>query len=336
MTAFALFRRLSLGLVATLFALAATVLAAHANEMSGAPARAAGLRIVGPKETLERYGEWRGSKLWLVLPGGLEFELVTSVDDPAIANRGDGQFHTYDPDEVQRAFDAVTYPRAGIGVDVLVLPYPRRAGLESAAAPGLILLSPGTRPLSAEHQHAEAVHELGHVVQYQRLPDSDAAGWQRYRELRGIEDASTFSSSAPHSDRPHEIFAEDFRALFGGALANYSGTIENPDLAPPSQVAGLTAFLRGLSGDAAMPATLAAWPNPARGAVAFARAGEAVAVDLYDVSGRRLATLAPTGGAGAANWSWNGRDESGRRVTGVVFARPRDGRGAALRLTLLP
>ncbi len=336
MTTFALVRRVSIGILATLFALAATVLASQANELSGAPTRAGSLRILGPEQALKQYGEWRGDRLWLVLPGGLEFELVTSIDDPAIANRGDGKFHPFDVDEVQRAFDAVSYPLSGVGAEVLVLPYPRRAGFESAAAPGLILLSPGTRALSVQQQHAEAVHELGHVVQYQRLPDSDHEGWQRYRTLRGIEDAGLYSPSAPHADRPHEIFAEDFRALFGGAIANYSGSIENPELAMPSQVPGLAEFLRGLSGGPMVAASLAAWPNPARGAVAFARAGDAVAVDLYDVTGRRLATLAPVGADGSASWSWNGRDERGQRVTGIVFARPRDGRGPAVRLTLLP
>ena len=64
-----------------------------------------------------------------------------------------------------------------------------------------------------------------------RIPD-DADGWTRYRALRGIGGASVCNASAPHADRPHEIFAEDFRP-FGGDLANYSGTIENRGSHPP-------------------------------------------------------------------------------------------------------
>jgi hypothetical protein len=335
MSHFALVRRLALGLASTLLALATTALAARAGELSGSGSRHPGLRIVGPEEALKRFGEWRADRLWLVLPNGLEFELVTSVDDPVIANRGDGAFHPYDAAEVRRAFDDVNYPLGGIGADVLLLPFPRRAGLESAAAPGLILLSPGTRPIPAEHQHAEAVHELGHVVQYARLPDHDVTGWERYRALRGIEDCDVYSSVSVHADRPHEIFAEDFRALFGGALANYTGTIENPELSPPSSVPGLESFLRELA--AAVPASaLAAWPNPSRGHVSFARWQESGPVDVFDVSGRRLATLAPEGGADGVRWIWNGRDGQGRAVVGVVFARPRSGRGETVRVTMLP
>ena len=49
-------------------------------------------------------------------------------------------------------------------------------------------------------------------------------------------------------NRPHEIFAEDFRALFGGPTANYSGTIENPGLVHPGAVPGLAAFFLNLTG----------------------------------------------------------------------------------------
>lgn len=329
-------RRLALGIVATLLALATTALAARASELSGRSGNAAGLRIVGPERVLSESCEWRGGVPWLVLPGGLEYELVATVDDPAITNRGDGRFHPFDPAEVARAFTDVRYPLGGVHADVILLPYPRRSGLESAAAPGLILLSPGTRAIPAEQQHAEAVHELGHVVQYQRLPDTDVAGWAHYRAIRGIEDASIFSAHAPHADRPHEIFAEDFRALFGGALANYSGSIENAELDPPTMVAGLERFLLELADAAPIAHTLGAWPNPARGSVAFARPGAAVPLDVFDVAGRRVATLAPWASGTHVEWRWDGRDTDGRAVVGVVFARPRDATGAVVRLTRLP
>ena len=120
--------------------------------------------------------------------------------------------------------------------------------------------------MTREHQHAEFVHELGHVVQYALMPDPDQERWSRYRLLRGIEDAETFSSTSPHADRPHEIFAEDFRALFGGATANYSGSIENASLESPQRVAGLESFMRELVGPA-LVSTLQSYPNPSRRAV---------------------------------------------------------------------
>ena len=274
--------------------------------------------------------------LWLVLPGGRTFELVTSTADSSITNQGDGSFHAFDAGEVSSALAAVSYPLDGVAADVFILPYPCRSGLTSVAGAGLILLSPGVYPLPREQQHAEFVHELGHLVQYLHLPDQDATSWDRYRTLRGITDVNVYSDNAPHADRPHEIFAEDFRALFGGSLANSTGTIENASLTPPAQVAGLAGFMLELSGPP-LTVTLGARPNPARGPVLFSRKGSAtVALDLFDLAGRRLATVAPEAFADGARWSWDGRDESGRRVMpGVVFARARDG-SASARVTLLP
>ena len=127
---------------------------------------------------------------------------------------------------MRAALAAVRFPLGAVSAEVFLLPYPRRTQLESAAGPGLILLAPGVRALSRAHQHAEFVHELGHVVQYALMPDGDAR-WSDYLELRAIDDASRFSATGSHAYRPHEIFAEDFRALFGDADATYSGTIEN-------------------------------------------------------------------------------------------------------------
>ena len=312
---------------------------ARANELatSGVPTSS---RIVihDAQETLR---DWcrldAGGALWLVLPGGMSFELVTSTADPAITNHGDGSFHVFDADEVRAALAAVRYPLDGVAADVFILPYPRRAGLTSAAGPGLILLSPGVYPLPREQQHSEFAHELGHVVHYACLPDPDVAAWDRYRALRGISDFATYSAqSLAHADRPHEIFAEDFRALFGGALANSTGSIENASLTPAGQVKGLADFMLSLSG-VPLTVTLGARPNPSRGPVVFSRKGSAaVALDLFDLAGRRLATVAPEAGAGWQRWSWDGRDESGRRAgPGVVFARVRDG-SASARVTLLP
>jgi hypothetical protein len=274
--------------------------------------------------------------LWLVLPGGMTFELVTSTADPAISNAGDGSFHVVDADEVRGALAAVSYPLDGVAAEIFILPYPRRAGLTSAAGPGLILLSPGVYPVPREQQHAEFIHELGHVVQYLRLPDEDATSWSEYRTLRGITDVSVYSNAAAHADRPHEIFAEDFRSLFGGPLANSTGNIENESLTPPTQIAGLADFMLSLSGSP-LTVTLGARPNPSRGPVFFSRKGAAkVALDLFDLAGRRLATVAPESFSDGVRWIWDGRDESGRRAApGVVFARARDG-SASARVTQLP
>lgn len=333
----ALLRRTVLGLLGTALGATFLVFAAHGSELPAA-GDASGITFHDADQTLRDHCVVEDGRLWLVLPGGGRFELVTSTTDEAIANPGDGSFHPFEEAQVRAALAALSYPIGNLGADVFLLPYPRRAGLESAAGPGLVLLSPGVRPLTAEHQHAEFVHELGHVIQYARMPDADTDTWARYRQIRGITEVSVYNATAPHADRPHEIFAEDFRSLFGGSLANYSGTIENSSLAAPASVAGLSDFMRdlvGRSGPAAGGA-LACFPNPSIEGVTFARTGGAAAMlDLYDLHGRRVATVPPVAAASTWSWRWDGRDQAGAPLgAGVFFARPRDG-GGALSVTRL-
>ncbi len=327
-------RRTVLGLLGTAFGVLLLATISRADELGGSGS-SSGFVIHDPTQVLHDYCRTDADGvLWLELPDGARFELVTSTADPAIRNPGDGAFHPFDPIEVRAALDGVAFPLGRVGADVFLLPYPRRAGLESAAGPGLVLLAPGVMPLTHEHQHAEFVHELGHVVQYARMPDTDAQDWEAYRALRGIADLSRFSAGAPHADRPHEIFAEDFRALFGDPLATYSGTIENAWLTPPAQVPGLREFILGLEGDRAR-ASLTAFPNPTRGTVSFSRAGgTARPMELFDLGGRRIVSLAPTVGPAGTTWSWDRRDAEGRRVPrGVLFARVR-GERETLRVTM--
>jgi hypothetical protein len=330
-------RRILIGLLGTV--LSGTLLAATARpDELGASLATGGFAIHGAQETLRDFcrADAEG-RMWLELPGGARYELVTSASDPAISNPGDGSFHPFEEPEVRAALAAVRFPLAKIRADVFILPYPRRAGFESAAGRGVILLSPGMLAMVPEHQHAEFLHELGHVIQYQLMPDGDADAWSAYRRMRGIEDAGVFAATAPHADRPHEIFAEDFRALFGDPLATYSGSIENPRLPLPGQVAGLGQFMLSLLADRPVSSAVAASPNPARGAVVFTRSGASAApLDLFDVSGRRIRSLTPAAGRGMATWSWDGLTDDGRRMgPGVVFARARDA-GGTTRVTLLP
>ncbi|OGF13700.1 MAG: hypothetical protein A2W00_03485 [Candidatus Eisenbacteria bacterium RBG_16_71_46] len=331
-------RPLLAALLATAIVLAGAPAGARADELS-ATGRAGGIVLHSAAETLRDYCRRdAANRLWLVLPGGARFELVTSTADPAIANPGDGAFHPFDPGEVRAALAGLRYPLDGLRADIYVLPYPRRNGLTSATGPRLILLSPGVRPLIPGHQHAEVAHEIGHIVHFEHLPDGDRTGWSAYRRLRGIEDEQVYSAASAHAFRPHEIFAEDFRALFGDALANYSGSIENSALTPPSHVPELAAFMVKLSQLAAGPSDLAAFPNPSRGSLTLARAGGATTpVDLFDLAGRRIATLEPQAGGGSVSWSWDRRDRFGRPVgPGVLLARARDGGGRVARITLLP
>lgn len=336
-----LIRRTGLGLAGSALAMTLMVVAARADELTVGAALpdGAGIVIHDAAETLRDRCRLEDGVLWFHLPGGSRFELVTSTADPVVANPGDGSFHPFDAAEVRDAIAAARYPLGGLACEIWVLPYPRRNALESAAGPGLILLSPAVLPIPRERQHAEVMHELGHVVHHARMPDGDAHAWDRYRSLRGISDDDRFSAAAVHANRPHEIFAEDFRALFGGALATTSGTIENPELAAPQAVPGLEPFLLALAGVKPAAATFAAWPNPSSGPVRIALApprGADVSdraarlLDVFDASGRRVATLEAGVPAGTPVWDWDGRDVRGTTVpAGAYFVRSRAGWGGA-------
>ncbi|MDI6630911.1 MAG: hypothetical protein QME13_00590 [Thermoanaerobacteraceae bacterium] len=58
-----------------------------------------------------------------------------------------------------------------------------------------------------------AAHEVGHVVRFGFFSDSDLREYLKLRGLEGAERKSRF-------DDPEEIFAEDFRWLFGSKRAN--------------------------------------------------------------------------------------------------------------------
>ncbi len=307
-----------------------------ASELRTTTSRVAGIVVHDAQETLRDYCRTQDGRLWLELPGGMRWELVTSTSDPLVTNPGDGASHPFDVSEVAAAMSQVRYPLGWLSAEVFILPFPRRESLESAAGPGLVLLSPGVRELARSHQHSEFVHELGHVVQYALLPDSDTQGWGDYMRIRGLA-SDVHTAYAAHALRPHEIWAEDFRALFGGANATEHATIENPALAYPTQVAGLAEFMRSFAADPAITprARLTAAPL-ARGTVTFSRFGASAAVlDVYDAAGRRLASIQPSQGQNSVAWNWTGTDRAGRAVRGeMVFARARDGRGGAVRVVL--
>jgi hypothetical protein len=330
----ALVRRGLIGLCGAVAGVALMTAVSRSDEVS-AHATPDGLTIHGPEETLRDFCRLEDGALWLVLPSGSRFELVTEACE--LPNPGDGSFHPFDEAVVRSALEGVRYPLGDLAAEIFLLPYPRRSGLQSAAGPGLILLSPGVTPITETQQHASVVHELGHVIQYQHMPDEALDLWGRYRGLRGITDEERYDADAPHRDRPHEIFAEDFRALFGGALATYSGTIENPMLCHPGAVEGLEPFLASLGGSVALArGAIQGFPNPTRGALSFRRGGaEAEPLDVFDLAGRRVATVTPTPLADGWTWRWDGRDRDGQMIAGgVMFARERGGESRPFRFVV--
>ena len=88
-----------------------------------------------------------------------------------------------------------------------------------------------------------ATHELGHNVDFQLM---NKELWKEYKEIRGITDSKIYNNNAPLSgNRPQEIFAEDFRLLYGCEEAKVK-VHDNPDLKNPNAVEGLREFFEKL------------------------------------------------------------------------------------------
>ncbi len=240
----------------------------------------------------ERTRENELGHLLFLEANGAEVRLITTTDDPEIVNRGDGSFHPADPSAVFAALDAIApHLIRELEGDVFLLPFPRSGRLASSAHEGAIYITPGVREYDEGEVHFLVAHELGHVFQREFLPTGDPR-WAEYAEMRGIGDATIYHEHAAHADRPREIFAEDFRALFGGTLARGSGAVENSSLRSPDSVVGLSAWFGSLVDPVAFVDKLRIIPNPAAPGAELSlaglvlAAGEDVRADLIDVQGR--------------------------------------------------
>lgn len=257
---------------------------------------APGIQIIPADEVLRDHVEVSPDGAhWFVHPGGARAKLVLTTSHPEILNPGDGSFHPADPHEVARAVESL--PAALIGrlqIQIYLLPFPRSGLLSSSADDQGIYLTPGVRQYTSAQIHFLVGHELGHSYHRAYLPDTEPEGWDRYFELRGITDRDRFAPDAEHAFRPHELFAEDFRVLFAGALGSGDGNVENREVARPSAVPGLSRFLAGLSGNATESIEWLAYPNPLRpGDRLYLRGGELETADarVFDASGRQVASF---------------------------------------------
>jgi flagellar hook capping protein FlgD len=134
----------------------------------------------------------------------------------------------------------------------------------------------------------------------------------------------------------------------GHPLCDVSGTQESPAIITDDAGGAIVAWADGraadtdiyalrIGGDSAPAPILAvpgssparAWmlpprPNPTRGAAEFALdlpAGARVRIEIHDLAGRRVRTLGADGASapGPTFVRWDGRDESGRRVSAGVY-----------------
>ena len=247
-----------------------------------------------------------GGRTYLDFPGAYKYELES----------GQNEWFPMPVDEVVAAVEQIDFPVRDLNIDIVILHVPRVNLVESSAEGSVIFLTPGRVNYPTEHVHYTVVHEIGHAVHSALMPDSGRRLWQRYAAMRGFE-LNGGGPDVPHALRPHEIFAEDFRALFGGSMARFGGRVENPDLLPPQEVDGLAEFFLSLAGTGAWTAGVAVLPNPSIGKVVVrAPAGGQAArledVMVFDVRGRLIRSLGPAGDS--SEITWDGRDASGAVV----------------------
>ena len=144
-------------------------------------------------------------------------------------------------------------------------------------------------------------------------------------------------------NRPCEIFAEDFRYLFGSELSRLSGTIENNELELPDEVRGLDRFFLSLvsstlasSGESALPVRIVSasnYPNPFNPSTVINTSFENFSGDLkvdikiYNVNGRLIRNLFNgTITDPELSVPWDGNSDNGTRTgSGIYFYAVRSG-----------
>ncbi len=312
--------------------------------------------IISPENVMEMTSKTADGKLLFNLADGQSYQFVEGMSDPQITNKGDGRFHPFDEDLVIKALSAIDVGgRAmNLSVNVYLLPLPRQGFITSSACGADIFLSPGVYEISFAACAYSVVHELGHVFQSAYLPDGSSEAWPAYLKLRGIYDDPRYVETAPHASRPAEIFAEDFRFLFGGAEARSSGTIENAQLCLPDAVTGLREFIVGLvpiepavaTAPSARPTLVVSnYPNPfnpvttIRASLSGVPAGSARDADVavYRVDGSLVKHVFHGIASGdELSVRWDGTDgRGGESASGVYFYVVRCGQTRATGKMLL-
>lgn len=295
--------------------------------------------VISPENVMEMTSKTADGGLLLSLPDGQSYQLVEGMSDPQITNKGDGRFHPFDENLVIKALSAIDVGgRAlNLSVNVYLLPLPRQGFLTSSACGADIFLSPGVYEISFAACSYCVAHEMGHVFQNAYLPVGSSEAWPDYLKLRGIYNDPRYVDTASHACRPAEIFAEDFRYLFGGEEARSSGTIENAQLTLPDAVTGLREFLVGLvpiepavaAAPSARPSLVVSnYPNPfnpvttIRASLSGVPAGSAREADvaIYRVDGSLVKHVFHGSASGEElSVRWDGNDERGSKAASGVY-----------------
>ena len=219
-----------------------------------------------------------------------------------------------------------------LDVRVYCLPGMGTEQMRSFALGREVFLMPAFARPSQEVVAATVVHEIGHVLQHTRMPGRRGARWLEYLSLRDIEDTARFHDGAVHRDRPGEIFAEDFRMLYGGPDATGNGTLENRALPLPQQVQGLESYFGELAEGRVLvrPASARNYPNPFNPRTTIVVSlpdqalipGAVARTAVFDARGRRVRDLGARAVAAELRFVFDGRDDAGSALaSGRYFYR---------------
>jgi len=172
---------------------------------------------------------------------------VDALDPRFRSVTGSGIFHTFPTETIHTALTSLgPLTSQRVEVTIYVLPGAGLEGEETHAIGDEIFLPAMAYPWTPELAAYVIVHEIGHVLQHQLMPHVSGRSWDLYLALRGLEDGDVFHENADHDDRPSEIFAEDFRMMFGGALARAVPFMAHEQLPHPTAVRSLEPFMKNL------------------------------------------------------------------------------------------
>ena len=280
-----------------------------------------------------RLTTWQGSPA-IQLPDGRMVPVITDISDASIYNKGDGSFHPFTSGLVDHVLGAIRHPHLPLETRIYILPYPRRGVLASSTSGNEMFLSPHVRDIEPAVAAYVIAHELGHVFHNKFVP-AGSSRWSEYRDVRGISNESTFNDLAAHAYRPREIFAEDFRVLFGGDEAFFGGHVENTDIAEPASVPGLSDFYVRAAQNTELRQRITATssPNPFNPETEIrvvlapdASYSDNVSVRVYSVTGALVRDLYNGAAAGDFSVRWDGTDMRGTQVaSGTYYAQIRTG-----------
>lgn len=220
----------------------------------------------------------------------------------------------------QGSFDGAIHPKTSLVEDLV----PIGGGIIQLGPHGILDVDHPDAVLSGEEEFSgdrssETIQRLPHGILDVDHPDAVLSGEEEFSGDRSSDTIQLIPQGILDVDRPAN---EIPRVRPEGILVEEPEFRESEDDVASAPVGAVTPS----------DFEIRAFPNPSFGPVAIEAGSTRLAVDVYDVSGRKVVSL--TGASGRT--AWDGRDARGQVVTsGVYFARvsaPQEGIQKTVRL----